>query len=47
MFPPKSRYSKHELDKDKEIVERQLGLVDFRMNSNAAAISQVVKDKVA
>ncbi|CAB3981169.1 zinc finger MYM-type 1-like [Paramuricea clavata] len=34
------------LDKDNEIVERQLGLVDARMNRNAAAISQVVKDKL-
>ena len=33
------------LDKGNEIVERQLGLVDVSMNRNAAAISQVVKDK--
>ena len=34
------------LDKGNEIVERQLGLVDVSMNRNAAAISQVVKDKL-
>ena len=34
------------LDKGSEIVERQLGFVDVSMNRNAAAISQVVKDKL-
>ena len=34
------------LDKGSEIVERQLGFVDVSMNINAAAISQVVKDKL-
>ena len=35
------------LDKGSEIVERQLGFVDVSTNKNAAAISQVVKDKLA
>ena len=34
------------LDKGSEIFERQLGFVDVSMNRNAAAISQVVKDKL-
>ncbi len=34
------------LDKGTEIVERQLGFVDVSLNRNAAAISQVVKDKL-
>ncbi len=34
------------LDKGTEIVERQSGFVDDSLNRNAAAISQVVKDKL-
>ena len=34
------------LDKGSEIVERQLGFVDLSMNRNAAALSQVVQDKL-
>jgi riboflavin synthase alpha subunit len=34
------------LDKGTEIVERQSGFVDVSLNRNAAAISQVVKDKL-
>ena len=34
------------LDKGSEIVQRQLGFVDVSMNRNAAAISQVVKNKL-
>ena len=35
------------LDKGSEIVERQLGFVDVSSNRNAAAISQIVKDKLS
>ena len=34
------------LDKGTKIVERQSGFVDVSLNRNAAAISQVVKDKL-
>ena len=34
------------LDEGTEIVERQSGFVDVSLNRNAAAISQVVKDKL-
>ena len=34
------------LDKGSEIVQRQLGFVDVSMNRSAAAISQIVKDKL-
>ncbi len=34
------------LDKGTEIVERRSGFVDVSLNRNAAAISQVVKDKI-
>ena len=35
------------LDKGSEIVERQLGFVDVSSNRNAAAITQVIKDKLS
>ena len=35
------------LDKESEIVERQLGFVDVSSNRNVDAISQVVKDKLS
>jgi osmotically-inducible protein OsmY len=35
------------LDKGSEIVERQLGFVDVSSSRNAAAMTQVIKDKLS